>query len=166
MITESQNGWCGKVPLEIIQFSPTGLAGPPPCPDSFCVSPRAPQPPWAPGARSQSSVTVKICLLVFRGNLFCFSVFPLTLILSRAPLKIAWLCPPFLYLWTLTRSFWAFSRLHSHRSLSPSSLERSSIALIICVASCWTLFSVSLSLLWWVAQNWTHCSRWGFSRAE
>lgn len=29
-------------------------------------------------------LTVKICLLIFRGNLLCFSVCPLTLILSQA----------------------------------------------------------------------------------
>ena len=57
--------------------------------------------------------TVKKCFLMFRGNLLCFSLCPLPLILpldtTGKSLALPTLQHPFRYLSTLVRSPWAFS---------------------------------------------------------
>lgn len=65
-------------------------------------------------------------------------------LLHTLPLGTYWWDPP----WTL------FSRLNSLSSLSLSSCERCSSPFIIFAALYWSLSTVSMSLLYWGAQNW------------
>jgi len=98
------------------------------------------------------TLTVQTCFLMFGGNLLCFILCLLTLVLSlgttEKSLAASSLCSPFRYLYTLMRSHQSllFSRFNSPSSLSLSLSERCSSALIIFVALCWTLSSMSLSL--------------------
>ena len=54
-----------------------------------------------------------------------------------------------------------FSRLNSLSSFSLSSQESCSCPFVSLVARRWTLSSMSMSLLYWGAQNWTQDSRCG-----
>ena len=69
------------------------------------------------------TLTVKKCFLMIRGNLLCFSLCPLPLILSlgtvEKSLALFSLYPPFRYLYTLIRSplSYLLSRLNGPRSL-------------------------------------------------
>ena len=59
-----------------------------------------------------------------------------------------------------------FSRLNSSSSLSLSSYQRCSSPFIIFPALHCTLSSMSMSLLYWGAWNWTQHSRCGLTSAE
>ena len=118
---EPQNGWGWKGSLEVIWSKPPAQAGPPtadcpgPCPDGFWISPKDGDYTTSLGSLCQCSVTfpVKKCFLMFRGNLLCFSLCPLPLVLSlgttEKSLAPSSLHPPFRYLCTLIRSPWTSS---------------------------------------------------------
>ncbi|KAK4832342.1 hypothetical protein QYF61_021871 [Mycteria americana] len=126
------------------------------------------------GSLCQCSVTfvVQKCFLMFRGNLLCFRLCPLPLVLSPgtnarslAPFSLH---PPFKYLYILMRSIpgLLFSRLNNPRSLSLSAQERCSKPfIIIFMALYWTHSSMSMSRLYCGAQNWTQHSRCGLTSA-
>lgn len=76
--------------LQVICLNHPGQAGPPracfpgPCPDGFGITPtmESPQPPWK-----------KTCFLIFRGNLLCFCLCSLPLVLALGTTKKVWLQP-------------------------------------------------------------------------
>lgn len=103
----SQNQWDQKEHLEVILSNPILQAGTPKasqagqCPNCFWISPRLHNLSnnlW----QCLVMLTVKNSLLIFRGNLLCFSVCPLTLVLSLMTmaknLAVPSLHPPFSYL--------------------------------------------------------------------
>ncbi|KAK2540579.1 hypothetical protein Q9966_004304 [Columba livia] len=116
------------------------------------------------------TLTVKKCFLMFRGNVPCFSLCPLPLVLSlyttEKSLAPSSLHLPLEYLYTLMRSTRAFSRLDSPSSLSLAPYDRCSRPIIILVALSGTLSSMSVSLLHWRAQRWAQPSRCGLPSAE
>lgn len=118
------------------------------CPVEFWASPRMEKATSYFGNLFQHSVT-------FTGNkcLLCLSV----------PMRRVWLClyipacdlppcPPSPIRSPLNRPFSSLSTF-----LSLSSCERCSKPLTTFMALCWTCSSISLSLWYWGAQNWT----WG-----
>ena len=118
------------------------------------------------------TLTLKMCLLMFRWNLLCFNWCPLPLLLplgtTEKSLALPFLHHPFRHLYTLIRSTVSllFSRLISPSSLSLSLQERCSCPLIIFVALHLTVSSMSMSFLYWGTQNWTQHSRCGPTSAE
>ena len=112
LITESQNGWGWKGPLEVIWSNTPAQAGPPrsaclgPSPGHFWISPRMQTqlPLWATCACAHSPSQ---CFPMFRGNLLCFSLCPLPLVLllgaTEKSLVPSSLHPLFRYLHTLIR---------------------------------------------------------------
>jgi len=109
---------------------------------------------------------VKKYFLMFRWTLLCFSLCPLPVVLSlgttERSLALSASQPPCRYLYTLRRCplIRLFSRLNSPSSLSPAAQETWSCCLVIFMAICWMLFSMSMSALCWGAQNWTPYSRY------
>lgn len=93
------------------------------------------------------------------GNLLCFSLGPLTLVLPHGTTETI-LAPssfhsPFCFLCThckIPLSFF-FSNLNTHSFLCLSLLERYYSPHIIFLALCWTLSSMAMSLLSWEALN-------------
>jgi len=108
----TQTDWDWKGPLEAIwsnspaQARPARAGGPGSCPDGFWISPRR-KTTTSLGNLCHCSVTrtVKMCFLMFRQNLLCFSLCLLPLILSlditeKSPAPTS-LHLPFRYLYTL-----------------------------------------------------------------
>ena len=116
------------------------------------------------GNLCQCSITfnIKTCYLVFRQNRLCSSLYPLPFVVAlgttEKSLSPSSLHFPFRYFYTLIRSmscplsssptsrtfpslFWTVP------ALSPSSQERCSSRFIIFMVLCWTLSSMSVSLL-------------------
>ena len=118
------------------------------------------------------TLTVKKCLLMFRGNLLCFRFGLLLWSCHWAPLKRAWhysFCPlsfqAFIHIDEIPLSL-LFSRLNSPSSLSLSPQEKRSSPFIVLVAIHCTLSSMATSHFCWGAQNWTQLSRRGLTSAE
>lgn len=144
------------------------------CPDDFWIPAKVetPQPFW-PMRLWQWLVIliVRKCFLMFRGKLLCFSLCSLPLILSLdtsdKSLAPSSLHPPSRYLCTMARypskSFLLW--LNSPSSPSLSSHLRCSSLWITFMALGSTLSSVSMSLLYWGAKNWTQDSRCGLTSA-
>lgn len=98
--------------------------------------------------------TVQKCSLMFRRNLLCSSLCPLplepSLDTTEEILTLPSLHPSFSYSYISVRSSLGllFSRLSSPISLSLSSQKRCFCPSTILVILCWTLSSISRSLLW------------------
>ena len=95
---------------------------------------------------------------MFRGYLLCFSLCPLTLVLSLGNTEKS-LAPSPLH--SATRYLYTQMRFPPEPSLLQTeqlifSYKRCSRPLITFMALCWTLSSVCMSLLWARVQNWTH----------
>lgn len=98
------------------------------------------------------TLTVKKCVLMFKGNILCFSVCPIASgdvtghlweLLSLQPLRVFLQIDEIDTPWTF--SFLEWASLSQERCLSP---------LIIFVALCWILSILSIFLLYFGAQNW------------
>lgn len=106
------------------------------------------------------TLRVKKRFLMLRQNLLCISLCWLPLVLSpgttEKSLSLSSLYPPWLYLYTLIRTLWAFSSpdwmapaLSNNRCINP---------LVTSEPLFWTLSSSSISLLCLGTQNWTQHS--------
>lgn len=99
----------------------------------------------------------------------CVSVCPSCLVLpvstNGKSLSLSSLHPPFRYFCTWVRLL-PFSRLNIPSSLGLSSQERCFSLFVIIVALHWTLSSMPVSLLTWVAQKQTLDSRYSLTSAE
>ena len=180
----SQAGWGWKGPLQVIWSNSSAQARPPtadcsgPCPDSFWISPSV----EIPQLRRAAYLPVlghphnEKCFLMLRGNLLCFSLCPLPLVLlpgsTEKSLALSPLHPPQRYLymlisypivlvsWTIASPDWAVPAFSAspHRRGAPVS------------SSSWPLWdslcTISMSLLYWAAQKWTQDSRCGLTGAE
>lgn len=133
-ISDTQNGWCWKVRLEVIWSNILAQAGPPrtdcsePCPDCFSTSPRM-EISYPLDNLSQWLVTlmVKICFLMFWQNPLFSRLCLLVLVLppgkTAKRLTPSSLHPSFKYLYILMRSPLSslFSGLKQFRSFQPFS---------------------------------------------
>lgn len=119
-----------------------------------------------------SHITVKKCFLTYKGNLLCFSLGPLFLVLSlgttEKSLSPSYLLHSFKYLYTWLWDFpeFLFPGLKSPNSLSLSSFERWAGPLTIFVALWWTIFSISMSVLCGEVLDRVQCSWCSFTSDE
>lgn len=153
--TGSQNVWGWKELLEVIvskclqyQTGPSKAMCPGPCPDSLLISDsKDGDSTISLDSLCQDIIvlTMKKSVLMFKGNLPCFSVCPLPLVLWRAQLEIAW----FHLLYTFPSHNDKIPLSLPFSWLELFSLEGWSRSLNILVAFCWTLSSNSFSPLFW-----------------
>lgn len=110
------------------------------------------------------------CFLKFKGNLLCFSLWPLTLVTGHI-----WKEPDsavfvpsfqvFTHIYKMLLSL-ILSRRNSHSCLSLKSYERGSNSFIILVTFWWIFSCSSISLLDWETQNRIQHCRCSFTSAE
>lgn len=139
-----------------------------PWPETLWVSLRRETSPPPLGSLCQYSVTpaVKMCFLVLGGNLLCFNLWALSLVLSPNTTERAW----FPLLCTLSSGICAhWQGVPKPSLLQVEEWQLSLPFLILSSALCWTLSNmsnISLSCTHWRDQKWNQDSRCSLSSAE
>lgn len=166
---ESWNDWGWKGLLEVMWSIPPTQAGPPrvscwgPYPGNFWIYPRTGDSTTSVGNLFQCSASLtekKKCFLVFSQTLLCFSLCLSPLVLSLGMTEKNLALVPFAHFLQLVKYIdeiilsLLLSRPNSSSSLSLTFIGEM-LKFTFLGALCWTLSSMSISLLYWGTLNWT-----------